>query len=262
MGKLALITGASSGIGAAIAKVLAGRGIQSVLVARRVELLEKLRDEIISDGGVSSVYSCDVTDRSQVKKLSSQVLAAEGVPDFLINNVGAGHSGYTVDAEYDKWDQMIDVNIRGQLHILGQFLPGMKNRGTGHVINMSATWQKEGIPGVGVFCGTKHFWGGMSEAMRKEMIGTDVRVTDIMPGFVLTDMLEKNLEAVLKIFNLSAATFEKKKGKMILPKDVAEVVYETLTRPGQERFYQTEVMMKDQFLNDGEVMAEMSGGKK
>ena len=94
------------------------------------------------------------------------MLAALGVPDFLVNNAGVSKVGPVVEADFAAWDKMVDVNIRSHLYLLGQFLPGMKERGTGHVVNITSGAEKMTVPGFAVYCGTKHFWAGMSAAMR------------------------------------------------------------------------------------------------
>ena len=98
--------------------------------------------------------------------MSSEVVAAVGVPDILVNNAGSLAPGFVVDADYDGWDKMIDVNIRSHLHMLGEFLPRMKERGSGHVVNITSEGERKAAACAAVYCGTKHFWTGMSEAMR------------------------------------------------------------------------------------------------
>ena len=102
----------------------------------------------------------------QVKKLSSDVISSLGVPDILVNNAGSLAPGFVVDADYDSWDKMVDVNIRSHLYILGEFLPGMKERGSGHVVNVTSEGERKAAACAAVYCGTKLFWTGMSEAMR------------------------------------------------------------------------------------------------
>ena len=94
------------------------------------------------------------------------MLSSLGVPDILVNNAGVCTMGAVVEADYDSWDKMIDVNIRSHLHLLGEFLPGMKERGTGHVVNITSDSEKEPFQNLAVYCGTKHFWTGMSAALR------------------------------------------------------------------------------------------------
>ena len=89
-----------------------------------------------------------------------------GAVDVLVNNAGLSVWQYMVNVDVDSWDKMVDVNIRSHLYVLGEFLPGMKERGTGHVVNITSVAEKDGIAMLGVYCGTKHFWKGMSEAMR------------------------------------------------------------------------------------------------
>ena len=102
--------------------------------------------------------------------MAADVVAELGVPDILVNNAGVDKIGPIFDADYDGWDQMIDVNIRSHLLLLGEFLPGMKERGTGHVVNITSELEKKVYPGMAVYCGTKHFWTGASEAIRSLFI--------------------------------------------------------------------------------------------
>jgi len=240
MAKVAVISGASSGIGAGIARYLAGKGLHCVLVARRKDKLEEVKQDIVKAGGTASVYPCDTTDKNQVKKLSSGVVAAIGAPDILINNAGVAiASQHTVEADYDGWDKMIDVNIRSHLYMLGEFLPGMKERGSGHVVNITSEAEKEPW-GIGVYCGTKHFWTGMSDALRQELVGTEIKVTNVQPGFVDTDMVRGAVDALEKMVGMNPGTLV---STMLTPEDIAKVVWETVSRPG--RCYQRDVMITD-----------------
>jgi len=247
MGKVALITGASSGLGAGIAKELAGKGIHCVLVARRKDKLEEVKKEILANGGMASVYPCDTTNKTQVKKMSCEVVAAIGVPDILVNNAGVAVSGAVVDADYDSWDKMIDVNIRSHLYILGEFLPGMKERGTGHVVNITSAAEMDPAPMLSVYCGTKHFWTGFSAALRQELVGTDVKVTNVQPGMINTDMIHGIFDGIGG--NLVATT---KQHKMLAVEDVAGVVWESVSRPS--RCYQTTIRVDDSLAKDPEFL--------
>jgi len=259
MGKVALITGASQGIGAGIAKVLGGKGMHCVLVARRKEKLEEVKQEIAKAGGSASVYVCDTTDKNQVTDVANRVKSEVGVPDVLVNCAGVVALGHVVQADYDAWDKMVDVNIRSHLYVLGALLPGMKQRGTGHVVNITSVVEKEYRPCIAVYCGTKHFWAGMSKALRLELVGTEVKVTNIQPGAVDPGRVTDSMSEFAKMHNMDPAQMTKKKEKMLLAEDVGEVVWETVSKPG--RCYQVEVQVNDMLFYDTEFLTQIGGPK-
>jgi len=239
---------------------MAGKGIHCVLVARRTDKLEQVKQEILDNGGTASVCPCDTTDRTQVKKLSAEVLAAVGVPDILVNNAGVCISGIVLDADYESWDKMIDVNIRSHLYLLGEFLPGMKERGTGHVVNITSVAEMDPAPMLAVYCGTKHFWTGFSAALRQELVGTDVKVTNVQPGMINTDMIHGIFDGVAKIYKVSDEMVASgnqmllsKQHKMLAVEDVAGVVWEAVSRPS--RCYQTTIRVDDSLVKDPEFLA-------
>jgi len=213
--------------------------------------LEEVKQEILDNGGMATVYPCDTTNKTQVKKLSSDVLAAVGVPDILVNNAGVSVAGPVLAADYDSWDKMIDVNIRSHLYVLGEFLPGMKERGTGHVVNITSVAEKDGIAMLGVYCGTKHFWTGMSAALRQELVGTDLKVTNVQPGAINTDMIHGLMDDFSKIYGVSNEHC--KQHKMLTAEDIAGIVWEAVSRPG--RCYQTEIRVEDMMSKDPEYLA-------
>lgn len=190
--KLALITGASSGIGAACARRLAGQGARLVLWARRTDRLEALADELPRPGGAGAhVAQVDVRDRSAVEAAATALLEATGAPDILVNNAGlaAGLSPLQ-EGDPDDWDRMIDTNLKGLLNVSRAILPAMVARGTGHVINLGSTAAHLVYPMGNVYNATKYGVRALTEGMNLDVAGTRIRVSEVDPGFVDTEFSE------------------------------------------------------------------------
>lgn len=186
--KVVLITGASSGIGEATARVLAERGARVVLGARRTDRLEKLVEDIRAAGGTAECRTLDVTSLEDVRGFVEFATAKFGTVDVLINNAGVMPLSPLHELKIDEWNQMIDVNIRGVLHGIAAVIPGMRERRSGHIINVSSIGGHQVWPTCGVYCGTKFAVIAMSEALRLE--NKDVRVTVISPGVVESELAE------------------------------------------------------------------------
>lgn len=186
--KVILITGASSGIGEATARVLAARGAKVLLGARRTERLEKLATEIRAAGGTAEYKTLDVTSLEDVQAFAAYAAEKLGPIDVLINNAGVMPLSPLHELKIDEWNQMIDVNIRGVLHGIAAVLPGMRERKSGHIINLSSIGGHQVWPTCAVYCGTKFAVIAMSEALRLE--NKDVRVTVVSPGVVESELAE------------------------------------------------------------------------
>jgi NADP-dependent 3-hydroxy acid dehydrogenase YdfG len=207
--KVVIITGASSGIGEATAKELASKGAKLVLAARREDRLKKLQDEIVSSGGEAVYKVTDVTSRSQMEDLASTALAEFGQIDVLVNNAGIMPQAFLSANKVEEWDQMIDVNIKGVLYAIAAIVPSMRERKSGHVINLSSIAGHSIYPGGTVYCGTKFAVTAISDGLRQEeaMQGNNIRVTNVSPGAVSSELLETitdkgvkaNLEEIYKI---------------------------------------------------------------
>jgi len=254
---VAVITGASSGIGAGISRVLADKGLHCVLVSNVKDMLDEVKDQIVKAGGTASVYCCDLTDKAQVKQMCSGVLAALGVPDILVNGAGMSKKGNIEDADYESWDKIIDLNIKSHLYVLGQFVPGMKERGTGHIVNITSRSELDPCGGYGVYCGTKSFWTGLSGSLREELLGTAVKVTHVRPGNVDTPLFQNSVADFME-----PGLVSRTRDKVMTTEDIGQVVWEVVSRPG--RCYQTDVTIRDMFVFDPEVMEyyRTSGQKK
>ncbi len=188
--RIVLVTGASSGIGAATARLLAARGATVVLGARRVDRLQALVDAITADGGRAEARALDVTDRADVQAFADAALAAHGRIDAIVNNAGVMPLSRLDALEVDAWDRMIDVNIRGVLYGIAAVLPAMQARdgGRGHIVNVSSIGGHTVSPTAAVYCATKFAVRAISDGLRQE---TDrLRVTVISPGVVTSELAD------------------------------------------------------------------------
>ncbi len=188
-GKSVVITGASSGIGAEIARDLGRHGVHLTLGARRVERMKDLAEEIRESGGKAEVCATDVTSREQVEGLVAAAEKAFGRVDVLVNNAGLMPLSLMEKLHIDEWERMIDVNIKGVLYGVAAVLPRMLKQGGGQIINVSSVAGHHVFAGAGVYCATKFAVRALSEGLRRELAGR-VRVTNISPGAIATELAE------------------------------------------------------------------------
>lgn len=187
--KVAIITGASSGIGEATARRLAESGARVVLAARRVERLEALATDIEHHQGTALVAPTDVTDERSVQRLARTALDAFGRIDILINNAGIMPLSPISKLRVEEWDRMIDVNIKGVLYCVAATLPTMLEQGSGHIINVSSVAGRRPFPSGTVYSATKFAVRAISQGLRLELSPIKgIRVTDIEPGVVATEL--------------------------------------------------------------------------
>lgn len=187
--KVAIITGASSGIGEATARRLAESGARVVLAARRVERLEALAADIEHREGTALVAPTDVTDERSVQQLARTTLDAFGRIDILINNAGIMPLSPISKLKVEEWDRMIDVNIKGVLYCVAATLPTMLEQGSGHIINVSSVAGRRPFPSGTVYSATKFAVRAISQGLRLELSPIEgIRVTDIEPGVVATEL--------------------------------------------------------------------------
>ena len=185
-GKVVVITGASSGLGAETARHLAQAGAKLVLGARRIDRLEALADEL--GMGHEIAVETDVTDREQVKALVDHAVKTHGRIDVILNNAGLMPLSPLELLRFDEWDQMIDVNIKGVLYGIGAALPYMKEQKSGQIINVSSVAGHKINPGGAVYSATKYAVRVISEALRQEVKPYNIRTTVISPGAVDTEL--------------------------------------------------------------------------
>ncbi|MDX3973748.1 SDR family oxidoreductase [Shinella sp.] len=186
MSKVVLITGASSGIGAGIARELGAAGMKLMLGARRTDRLSELADEIRAKGGTVESRRLDVTDRADVVAFVEAARAAYGHVDVIVNNAGVMPLSLMASLKVDEWDQMVDVNIKGVLYGIAAVLPDMTARGAGHVINIASIGGLAVSPTAAVYCATKYAVRAISDGLRQER--DDIRVTCIHPGVVESEL--------------------------------------------------------------------------
>ncbi|MCY1005765.1 SDR family oxidoreductase [Nannocystis pusilla] len=187
--KVVLITGASSGIGEATARLLAKHGAHVVLGARRTERLATLADEIAGDGGSVRYRRLDVTQREDVAAFVAFAQATFGRVDVIVNNAGVMPLSNLEALKVEEWDRMIDVNIRGVLHGIAAGLPVMQQQKRGHFVNLSSIGGHYVVPTAAVYCATKFAVRAISDGLRQE-VGGDIRVTVISPGVTESELAE------------------------------------------------------------------------
>lgn len=185
---VALITGASSGIGEATAKHLANAGYTVMVTARRADRLNTLVEQIESNGGHAKPFVCDITDPGSVQSMIDEVLAHSNRLDVLVNNAGVMPLEPVDASNLDNWKQMVDVNINGVLYTTHAALPHFTAKNAGHIINISSVAGRRVFPRGAVYCGTKFFVHAFSEGLRAELSQRGIRVTIVAPGLVHTEL--------------------------------------------------------------------------
>lgn len=185
-GKLVLITGATAGIGKATARVFAESGCKLAINGRREDRLQSLKKELETDYEVEvRIGAFDIRDREACGEFLESLVSPV---DILINNAGLAKGVDAVyDASFDDWDTMIDTNVKGVLNMTRLVTPSMKQRNAGHVINIGSIAGHESYPGGSVYCATKHAVKAITEATKKDLHGTEVRVSMVSPGLVETE---------------------------------------------------------------------------
>ncbi|MFP9119025.1 SDR family oxidoreductase [Flavobacterium sp. RNTU_13] len=191
--KVVAITGASSGIGKAVAIKLAEHGVSVVLGARNIEKLECIVAEIKNNGGKAVFVKTDVSDKGDLINLVNLAVSQFGKLDVIVNNAGVAGISRIDDLDIDSWDKMIDVNIKGTLYGMAAAIPIFKEQQSGHIINIISTAGIKTVPTQGVYAGTKNAVRTISEAFRQESDGS-TRITGISPGYIKTDFAVKSVK--------------------------------------------------------------------
>ena len=188
-GRLALITGASSGIGEACARRLAAEGADVALWARRADRLERLAAELGREHGVETyIAAVDVRDRDGVRAAADELLRAAGPPDILVNNAGLAAGFDPVqEGSFEDWDRMLDTNVKGLLNVTRLLLPAMIEADRGHIINIGSTAGHQVYPKGNVYNASKFAVTALTEAINLDVSGTGIRVSSVDPGFVETE---------------------------------------------------------------------------
>ncbi|MBW4468122.1 MAG: SDR family oxidoreductase [Pegethrix bostrychoides GSE-TBD4-15B] len=223
-----LITGASSGIGAACARIFAAAGARLILTARRLERLEALAAELKQQFQTSShLLPCDVSDQAAVTTALETLPPDWSTIDVLINNAGLSrgleklHQGSLSD-----WEEMIDTNLKGLLYVTRAVLPGMVSRNRGHIVNIGSIAGHQTYPGGNVYCATKAAVRALSEGLKMDLLGTALRVSSIDPGMVETEFSEVRFHG-----DRERASSVYQGITPLTPHDIAEIVLFCVSRP-------------------------------
>lgn len=193
-GKVVVITGASSGLGEAAARLLAEKGAKLVLGARRKERIDALVREIAGSGGSAEAVATDVTVRADVEALVGTAVERFGRVDVMINNAGVMLVSPVERLKVEDWDRMIDVNIKGVLYGIAAVLPVMQRQKSGHLINVSSVAGHKVRPTSAIYSATKHAVRALSEGVRQELKAYKIRSTIISPGAVATELVDRITE--------------------------------------------------------------------
>lgn len=236
-GKVAVVTGASSGIGAATAAALAREGCHLVLAARRTDALERVKRRLTIREGKVIIQQTDVTDAKQVKALFQAAEDELGPVDILVSCAGVMYFTMMANVQTEEWDRTVDVNCKGLLHALSSAVPSMLSRGIGHIVAISSDAGRKVFPGLGVYSASKFFVEATLQALRVETAGKGLRVTSVQPGNVATDLLgmSTDKEALKQYGEPSGA-------KVLDAEDVANAIVFALKQP--EHVAVNEVMIE------------------
>lgn len=226
-GKVAVVVGASSGIGAAVARSLAREGAHVALAARRKPELLEVRESLDSENGSRAMISVtDVTERDQVKELVALTEDELGPVDIFVNCAGVMYFTLMKNLREDEWDQTVDVLCKGMLNCVGAVLEEMLDRGQGHIVTISSDAGRKVFPGLAAYSGGKFFVEAVSQGLRLETAGTGLKVTTVQPGNVGTGLLQMSGDdEALKEYG------EPTGARVLDPEDVAASVVHALKQP-------------------------------
>jgi NADP-dependent 3-hydroxy acid dehydrogenase YdfG len=227
-GRVAAVTGASSGIGAATAVELARAGAAVAVGARRKERLDSLVERIESDGGHAQAFELDVTDEAQARGFVESANSQLGGLDILVNNAGVMLLGPVEDADTDEWRRMVDVNVLGLLYCTHAALPLMRAKGRGDVVNVSSVAGRRAGAGAAVYNLTKFGVTGFSEALRQEVFHHGIRVICVEPGMVDTELQGHNTHPAVR---QSMARSAERIGKPLTAEDIARTIAWAVEQP-------------------------------
>ena len=225
--RVAVVTGASSGIGAAVVSALNAEGVHVALAARREEALLEIQAGLDSgDGRKYMVCPTDVTDREQVRSLVARVEEELGPVEILVNCAGVMYYTLMKNRREEEWERTVEINCKGALNCVGAVLSGMLERGEGHVVMISSDAGRKVFPGLAVYSASKFFVEALSQGLRLETAGTGLKVTTIQPGNVATDLISMSGdEEALDEYGQPGES------RVLDPEDVAASVVHALVQP-------------------------------
>ena len=240
-GRVAVVTGASSGIGSAVAAALAKEGCHVALAARRLDALEAVKRRLVVREGKVIIKRTDVTDKDQVEDLLRAANEELGPVDILVSCAGVMYFNLMAKGQTPEWDRTVDINCKGLLHCLSSTVPGMLARGKGHVVAISSDAGRKVFPGLGVYSASKFFVEATLQSLRLETAGQNLRVTSVQPGNTSTDLLNMSTdaEAVEKYGGPSQS-------KILDPEDVANSIVYALRQPEHVAVNEVLVEPKDE----------------
>lgn len=225
-GKVVAITGASEGIGRAVAVQMAKSGAKVVLGARNDRQLEAITNEIRKNGGDAIFVKTDVSHKNDLVRLVNAAVEQYGRLDVIVNNAGIANISRLDELDTDGWDAMIDINVKGVLYGMAAAIPVFRQQQSGHIVNIISTAGIKIVPTQGVYAGTKNAVRTISEAFRQESDGS-VRITGISPGYIKTDFAAKSV----KTDELRAAVHSTVEQLGISPEAVANAVQYAVSQP-------------------------------
>ena len=226
-GKVALVTGASSGIGEATALALAAQGAQVAAAARRADRLAALVKRIEERGGQAIALRVDVADEAQVREMVQRTCQTWGRVDILVNDAGVARLGPIEGAKTEEWREMVNINLLGLMYVTAAVLPLMQAQGSGHIVNISSRAGRITRAGEAVYSATKFGVVAFSEALRQEVSAQHIRVTVIEPGGVATEMQEHATDQAAQDPTLSWL----RSIKPLAREDIAAAIVYALTQP-------------------------------
>lgn len=239
--KIAFITGATSGIGMATAKLFAKNGLKLIICGRRKDRLESLAKELSLLTEVHTL-SFDVRNKEEVISEIKSLPKNFSNIDILINNAGNAHGLENIDeGSIDDWDAMLDINVKGLLYVSKSILPNMIERKSGHIINIGSTAGKEVYPKGNVYCASKHAVDAINQGMRIDLNGKGIKVGAINPGLVETEFSKVRFKG-----DTEKADQVYQRYTPLKPKDIAEVIWFAVTRPPHVNIADLTVMCLDQ----------------
>jgi NADP-dependent 3-hydroxy acid dehydrogenase YdfG len=221
--KVVLVTGASSGIGAGIARELAASGAKVMLGARRTERIEALAAELTRTGATALAQPLDVTDRASFAAFAEAARGAWGRVDVIVNNAGVMPLSLMASMKVEEWERMVDVNIKGVLYGIAAVLPQMTARGSGHIVNIASIGALQVVPTAAVYCATKYAVRAISDGLRQE--NNRIRVTCIHPGVVESELADTITDPV------AAAAMKTYRAIALKPDAIARAVRFAIEQP-------------------------------